>query len=73
MRQITASLSLVACLLVASNPAQAAESDQVVGTWKLVSFVLDGNQLKVLTPWRTMPNWADKGETRSIITFTKAK
>lgn len=163
MRRITASLSLVACLLVAPNLAQAAESDQVVGTWKLVSyvvevkatgekmmvmgdnpsgyvmfnpegrvffvltgdgrkpgktdaekaallntlvaytgtyrvedgkwitkvevawnpewvgteqvrpFVLDGNQLKVLTPWRTMPNWADKGETRSIITFVKAK
>ena len=163
MRRITASLSLVACLLVTPNLAQAAESDQVVGTWKLVSyvvevkatgekmmvmgdnpsgyvifnpdnrvffvltgdgrkpaktdaeraallntlvaytgtyrvedgkwitkvevawnpewvgteqvrpFVLEGNQLKVLTPWRNMPNWADKGETRSIITFVKSK
>ena len=163
MRRITAWSSLAACLLVASNSALAAESDQVVGTWKLVSyvvevkatgekmmvmgdnpsgyvvfnpegrvffvltgdgrkpgktdaekaallntlvaytgtyrvedgkwitkvevawnpewvgteqvrpFVLDGNQLKVLTPWRNMPNWADKGETRSIITFAKSK
>jgi hypothetical protein len=162
MRRITAWLSLTACLLVAPNLARAAESDQIVGTWKLVSyvvevkatgekmrvmgdnpggyvmfnpegrvffvltgdgrkpgktdaekatllntlvaytgtyrvedgkwitkvevawnpewvgteqvrpFVLDGDQLKVLTPWRNMPNWADKGETRSIITFAKA-
>jgi hypothetical protein len=163
MRRITAWLSLAACLLIAPIPALAAESDQVVGTWKLVSyvvevkatgekmmvmgdnpsgyvmfnpegrvffvltgdgrkpaktdaekaallntlvaytgtyrvedgkwitkvevawnpewigteqvrpFVLDGNLLKVLTPWRLMPNWADKGETRSIITFARAK
>jgi hypothetical protein len=162
MRRIAAWSSLTACLLVAPNLAIAAESDQVVGTWKLVSyvvevkatgekmmvmgdnpsgyvmfnpegrvffvltgdqrkpgktdaekaallntlvaytgtyrvedgkwitkvevawnpewvgteqvrpFVVDGNQLKVLTPWRNMPNWADKGETRSIITFAKA-
>jgi hypothetical protein len=163
MRRITAWSSLAACLLVAPYLALAAESDSVVGTWKLVSyvvevkatgekmmvmgdnpsgyvvfnpegrvffvltgdgrkpgktdaekaallntlvaytgtyrvedgkwitkvevawnpewvgteqvrpFVLEGNQLKVLTPWRNMPNWADKGETRSIITFAKAK
>jgi hypothetical protein len=163
MLRIAAWSSLAACLLIAPNLALAAESDQVVGTWKLVSyvvevkatgekmmvmgdnpsgyvvfnpegrvffvltgdgrkpgrtdaekaallntlvaytgtyrvedgkwitnvevawnpewvgteqvrpFVLDGNQLKVLTPWRNMPNWADKGETRSIITFAKAK
>jgi hypothetical protein len=163
MRRIAAWLSLAACLLIAPIPALAAESDQVVGTWKLVSyvvevkttgekmmvmgdnpsgyvvfnpegrvffvltgdgrkpgktdaekaallntlvaytgtyrvedgkwitkvevawnpewvgteqvrpFVLDGNLLKVLTPWRLMPNWADKGETRSIITFARAK
>jgi hypothetical protein len=163
MRRIIAWSSLAACLLVAPNLALAAEGDQVVGTWKLVSyvvevkatgekmmvmgdnpsgyvvfnpegrvffvltgdgrrpgktdaekaallntliaytgtyrvedgkwitkvevawnpewvgteqvrpFVLEGNQLKVLTPWRNMPNWADKGETRSIITFVKAK
>ncbi len=29
--------------------------------------------LRVLTPWRVMPNWADKGETRSIVTFVRGK
>jgi hypothetical protein len=29
--------------------------------------------LTVLTPWRIMPNWADKGMTRSIITFERAQ
>ena len=30
-------------------------------------FKLDGERLVVLTPWRVMPNWADKGMTRSIV------
>jgi hypothetical protein len=29
--------------------------------------------LAVLTPWRVMPNWADKGMTRSIVTFERGK
>ncbi len=50
---------------VAWNPAW-------VGTEQRRQFKLEGNRLQVLTPWRVMPNWADKGETRSIITFERA-
>ena len=50
---------------VAWNPAW-------VGTEQKRPFTIEGNRLKVLTPWRVMPNWADKGMTRSIITFEKA-
>lgn len=41
MRRINPWSSLAACLLVAPNLALAAESDQVVGTWKLVSYVVE--------------------------------
>ncbi|TDK21498.1 lipocalin-like domain-containing protein [Luteimonas aestuarii] len=50
---------------VAWNPAW-------VGTEQRRQFALDGDRLQVRTPWRVMPNWADKGETRSIITFERA-
>ncbi|MEN5062245.1 lipocalin-like domain-containing protein [Luteimonas sp. TWI1416] len=50
---------------VAWNPAW-------VGTEQRRQFKLEGDRLQVLTPWRVMPNWADKGETRSIITFERA-
>lgn len=49
---------------VAWNPAW-------IGTEQARQFTIDGNKLQVLTPWRIMPNWADKGETRSIITFER--
>ncbi len=51
---------------VAWNPAW-------VGTEQSRSFKVEGNRLSVLTPWRVMPNWPDKGMTRSIITFERAK
>ena len=51
---------------VAWNPAW-------VGTEQRRQFKLEGERLQVLTPWRVMPNWADKGETRSIITFKRAR
>lgn len=51
---------------VAWNPAW-------VGTEQSRSFKVDGSRLSVLTPWRVMPNWPDKGMTRSIITFERAK
>ncbi|WP_101926681.1 lipocalin-like domain-containing protein [Luteimonas rhizosphaerae] len=50
---------------VAWNPAW-------VGTEQRRQFRLEDDLLQVLTPWRVMPNWADKGETRSIITFERA-
>jgi hypothetical protein len=51
---------------VAWNPAW-------VGTEQSRSFKVEGDRLQVLTPWRLMPNWADKGMTRSIITFERTK
>ncbi len=44
-----------------------------VGTEQTRFFKVNGDQLQVLTPWRVMPNWADRGMTRSIITFERAK
>ncbi|KQO85299.1 hypothetical protein ASF36_08750 [Methylobacterium sp. Leaf90] len=44
-----------------------------VGSEQTRTFTLDGERLRMLTPWRVMPNWADKGETRSIVTFERAK
>ena len=51
---------------VAWNPAW-------VGTEQARSFKVEGDRLSVLTPWRIMPNWAEKGMTRSIITFERVK
>lgn len=47
---------------VASDPKWA-------GTKQTRMFKLDGGRLQVLTPWRVMPNRADRDETRSIVTF----
>jgi Lipocalin-like domain len=44
-----------------------------VGTEQSRSFKVEGDRLQVLTPWRVMPNWADKGMTRSIVTFERSK
>ena len=44
-----------------------------VGTEQSRSFKVEGNRLQVLTPWRIMPNWADKGMSRSIVTFEREK
>jgi hypothetical protein len=39
-----------AALLLMSGPAQAADRDRIVGTWKLVSVVYEDAQTKELTP-----------------------
>ena len=45
-----------------------------VGTEQARNFKIDGDQqLQVLTPWRVMPNWAEKGMQRSIVTFERSK
>lgn len=49
---------------VAWNPAW-------VGTEQSRQFLISGNRLQVLTPWRVMPNWAAKGQTRSIVSFER--
>jgi hypothetical protein len=51
---------------VAWNPAW-------VDTEQRRFFRVEGERLKVLTPWRIMPNWPEKGVTRSIITFARTK
>jgi len=52
---------------------EVAWNPEWVGTEQVRSFKLDGERLQVLTPWRVMPNWADKGMTRSIVTFERSK
>lgn len=42
-----------------------------VGTEQRRQFEMEGDTLKVLTPWRIMPNWKEKGLTRSIIVFER--
>jgi hypothetical protein len=42
-----------------------------VSTEQRRQFEIKGNELRVLTTWRIMPNWADKGLQRSILTFVK--
>ena len=44
-----------------------------VGTEQRRFFKVDDERLQVLTPWRVMPNWAEKGMQRSIITLERAK
>ena len=51
---------------VAWNPAW-------VGTEQTRPFKMEGNRLQTITPWSVMPNWADKGMTRSIIMFERVK
>lgn len=52
---------------------EVAWNPEWVGTEQRRFFRVDGERLQVLTPWRVMPNWPEKGMTRSIITFERAK
>jgi hypothetical protein len=52
---------------------EVAWNPEWVGTKQVRNFTLSGERLVVLTPWRVMPNWADKGMTRSIVTFERGK
>ena len=51
---------------VASNP-------EWVATKQIRNVKLEGDRLVVLTSWRVMANWADKGMTRSVVTFERSK
>ncbi len=44
-----------------------------VGTEQARSFKINGDRLQVLTSWMILPNWPDKGMTRSILTFERSK
>lgn len=52
---------------------EVAWNPEWVGTEQTRFFKVDGNRLQVLTTWRVMPNWADKGMQRSIVTFERSK
>ena len=56
-----------------TTSVDVAWNPEWVGTKQVRSFKLEGGRLDVMTPWRVMPNWADKGMTRSIITFERAE
>ena len=52
---------------------EVAWNPEWVGSEQTRSFKLEGNRLKVLSPWRVMPNWPGKGMTRSILNFDRSK
>jgi Lipocalin-like domain len=56
-----------------TTSVDVAWNPEWVGTKQVRSFKLEGNRLDVLSPWRLMPNWADRGMTRSIITFERSE
>jgi hypothetical protein len=52
---------------------EVAWNPEWVGTEQTRFFRVDGEHLQILTPWRVMPNWPEKGITRSIVTFERTK
>ena len=52
---------------------EVAWNPEWVGTEQTRLFNIDGNRLHVLTPWRVMPNWPDKGMQRSSVVIERAK
>jgi len=52
---------------------EVAWNPEWVGTEQTRLFRIDANRLHVLTTWRVMPNWPDKGMQRSILVFERAK
>ena len=52
---------------------EVAWNPEWVGTEQTRFFKVDGDRLQVLTTWRVMPNWLEKGMTRSILTLERAK
>ena len=52
---------------------EVAWNPEWIGTEQSRFFNLDGDCLQVLTPWRLMPNWAEHGMRRSIISFERAE
>ncbi len=44
-----------------------------IGTEQARFFKVDGDRLQVVTTWGVSPNWPEKGMTRRILTFERAK
>ena len=52
---------------------EVAWNPEWVGTEQTRFFKVEGDRLQVLTTWRVMPNWPEKGMTRSILMLERAK
>jgi Lipocalin-like domain len=50
---------------------RVAWNPEWVNTEQRRRFEIQDNALRVFTTWRVMPNWADKGMQRTILTFSK--
>ncbi|MBB2169416.1 lipocalin-like domain-containing protein [Gluconacetobacter aggeris] len=51
---------------------ETAWAPEWVGTEQRRTVTVDGAHATVVTPWREMPNWADRGPSRSLIRFRRA-
>ena len=56
-----------------ATQVDVAWNPEWVGSKQVRNYKVEDNRLVVTTPWRVMPNWADKGVTRSIVTFERSK
>ncbi|HTH52219.1 MAG TPA: lipocalin-like domain-containing protein [Pyrinomonadaceae bacterium] len=56
-----------------TTKVQVAWNPEWVGTEQTRFYELKGERLVVTTPFRVMPNFRDKGSTRSILTFERSK
>jgi hypothetical protein len=52
---------------------EVAWNPEWVGTEQTRFFRVDGERLQVLSPWRVMPNWSERGMTRSVVTYERTK
>ena len=56
-----------------TTTVEVAWTPEWVGTEQARTFKIDGDRLEVSTPWRVMPDFANKGMTRSVVTFVRSK
>ena len=52
---------------------EVAWNPEWLGTEQTRLFKVDAARLYVLTPWRVMPNWPEKGMQRSTLVFERSK
>ena len=52
---------------------EVAWNPEYVGTEQTRFFKVEGDRLQVVSTWQVMPNWPEKGMTRGILTFERAK
>ena len=56
-----------------TTEVEVAWNPEWVGTKQVRTFEIRDDRLMVTTPWRVMPNFLDKGTSRSIVTFERVK